>query len=209
MAREIDARGITWWRALLVFPLLLGPWILLKGAASAVWRGVQRAREDKQERRSDPRPPQPTGLGIFLLAFLLASGALSITFAAKGVADRVAATGLMLVTLATAFVSPALLSLDALAKLDGWWLSTKLPAYQLAFAHYFRRIVFVGLRLALTAFGVTLVLGGVDVALSPFLLPNAALFGLGWSLSVLSRPRWSRASYDSSSGCRARDRRSR
>ncbi|HJQ75527.1 MAG TPA: hypothetical protein VJ814_11600, partial [Gaiellaceae bacterium] len=125
MAKEIDARGIPWWRALLLFPLLLGPWILLKGAGTALWRAARQAREKRRERPSEPRPPQPTGLGLFVLALPLAGGVLSITFVAQGVADRVAATGLLLVTLATVFASPALLSLDALAKLDQWWLSTQ------------------------------------------------------------------------------------
>jgi hypothetical protein len=191
MAQQIDARGITWWRALLIFPFLLGPWILLKGAGTAMSRAAQRAREKGRERTNDRLPPQPTGLGIFVLAFLVAGGALSITFVAKGVADRVAATGLMLVTLATAFVSPALLSLDALAKLDDWWLSTELPAYQLAFAHYIRRIVRLGLRLALTALSVTFVLGAFEIVLSALPLPKVAhdavdsvLVLLAWSFGV-------------------------
>lgn len=175
MARQIDARGIPWWRALLVFPFFLGPRILLKGAGRALWTAAQRAREKWRERSSERRPPEPTGLGLFVLALLLVAGVLSITFAARGAADRVAATGLMLVTLATLFVSPALFSLDALAKLDKWWLSTELPAYQLAFVHHFRRIVRVGLRLALTAVGVIFVLGAVDIALSAFSLAYLAL----------------------------------
>jgi hypothetical protein len=190
MARKIDARGIPWWRALLVFPFLLGPWILLKGAVAALWRALRHAREKWRERPDERRPPEPTGLGLFVLAFLFAGGVLSITFAAEG-AHRVAATGLMLVTLATVFVSPALLSLDALARLDDWWLSTELPAYQLAFAHYGRRIVRLGLRLALTAVSVIFVLGAVDVVLSAFPLPKSARDGvdsalvlLAWSFSV-------------------------
>jgi hypothetical protein len=191
VARQIDARGIMWWRALLLFPFLLGPWILLKGAGTLLVRAAQRARETWRERPSNRRPPQPTGLGLFVLVLLFAGGVLSITFAAKGVADRVAATGLMLVALATAFVSPPLLSLDALAKLDGWWLSTELPAYQLAFADHIRRVVRVGLRLALTVLGATFVLGAVDVVLSALPLPKAAhesadsfLVVLAWSFSV-------------------------
>lgn len=191
MGRQIDARGIPWWRALLLFPLLLGPGILLKGAGTALWRAAQRTREKWQERPNDPRPPEPTGLGLFVLAFLFAGGVVSIALAAQGVADRVAATGLMLVTLATLFVSPALLSLDALAKLDDWWRSTELPTYQVAFAHYVRWIVRIGLRLALTALSVTFVLSAIDVVLNAFPLPQAAgdavdsaVAPLGWSFSI-------------------------
>src|SRR5205807_939973 len=101
MAREIDARGIPWWRALLGFPLLLGPRILLKGAGTALWRAAQRALEKRRERPSERRPPEPTGLGLFVLGFLFLGGVLSIALAAQGVGDRVAATGLMLVTLST------------------------------------------------------------------------------------------------------------
>jgi hypothetical protein len=159
MAREIDARGIPWWRALLLFPFLVGPGILLKGASRVLWRVAQRAPGKWRERPSGPRPPEPTGLGLFVLAVLFAGGVLSIIFAAHGVTDRVAATGLMLATLSTLFVSPALLSLDALAKLDKWWLSTELPAYQVAFAHHFRRVVRFVLMLTLTAVGVICLLG--------------------------------------------------
>src|SRR5690349_4402305 len=101
MERKIDARDIPWWRALLVFPFFLGPRILLKGAGAALWRVAKRAREKWRERPTGPRPPEPTGLGLFVLAFLFLGGALSIALAAQGVADRVAATGLMLVTLST------------------------------------------------------------------------------------------------------------
>jgi|GEM_PF-5295676 len=175
MAREIDARGIPWWRALLLFPFVLGPRILLEPAGAALWRAAQRGRERWRERPSERRPPEPTGLGLFLLAFLFLGGALSIALAAQGVADRVAATGLMLVTLSTLFISPALLSLDALAKLDEWWLSTELPVYQLAFAHHFRRIVQLVLRLALTAVGLIFVLGAVDIGISAGPLTYLAL----------------------------------
>jgi hypothetical protein len=184
VAQRIDARGIPWWRALLVFPFLLGPRILLHGAGTAVWKAARGAREKWRERPSDRPPPQPTGLGLFVLAFLFAAGVLSITFAAQGLADRVAATGVMLVTLSTLFVSPVLLSVDALAKLDEWWLSTELPAYQVAFAHHFRRIVRVGLRLALTAVGVIVVLGATEIALSGLPLPNVSLLALPFSISV-------------------------
>jgi hypothetical protein len=183
MAREIDARGIPWWRALLVFPFFLGPQILLKGAGAALRRAAQRARAKWRERPSERRPPEPTGLGLFVLAFLFLGGVLSIALAAQGVADRVAATGLMLVTLSALFFTPALLSVDALAKLDEWWLSTELPDYQLAFARHFGRIVRVGLRLALTAVGAILVLGAVDIALGAFPLVHLAL---PFSVSVLA-----------------------
>jgi hypothetical protein len=183
MGREIDARGIPWWRALLLFPLLLGPRILLGGAGTALWRAAQRTREKWRERPKERRPPEPTGLGLFVLALLLVGGVLSIALAAQGVADRVAATGLMLVTLATLFVSPALFSLDALAKLDEWWLSTELPDYQLAFAHHFRKIVRIGLRLSLTAVGVIFVLSAVDIALSGLSL---AYLALPFAVSVLA-----------------------
>jgi hypothetical protein len=191
MPRQIDARGITWWRALLVFPFLLGPWILFKGAGTGLRRSAKRAREKWRERPSASRPPQPTGLGLFVLVFLFAGGGLSIAFAANGVADRVTATGLLLVTLATVFISPALVSLDALAELDKWWLTTELPAHQLAFADYSRKLVRVGLRLALVAVSVALVLGAVDFVLIAFSVPKAphdadasALVVLAWSFSV-------------------------
>lgn len=97
----------------------------------------------------------------------------------------------MLVTLSTLFISPALLSLDALARLDEWWLSTELPDYQLAFAHHFRRIVQVGLRLALTAVGSICLLGVLYVVLSALPLPEVAhdvvdpaAVPLGWAFSV-------------------------
>ena len=106
-------------------------------------------------------------VGLFVLVGVFAAGGLSIAFAATGVADRVEATGLMLVTLATVFVTPALFSLDALAKLDEWWFSTELPAHQLAFAEYFRKIVRMALRLALIA-----------------LSDASALVVLVWSFSV-------------------------
>jgi hypothetical protein len=67
------------------------------------------------------------------------------------------------------------LSLDALAKLDEWWLATELPVYQVAFVHHFRRIVRVGLRLALTAVGAIFVLSAVDVALNAAPLVYLAL----------------------------------
>jgi hypothetical protein len=193
MAREIDARGITWWRALLLFPFLLGPWILLKGAGRALRRAAQDAYEKWRGRSTAPSPPQPTGLGLFVLVGLFAAGGLSVAFAATGVADRVEATGLLLVTLATVFVTPALLSLDTLAKLDEWWLSTELPAHQLAFTDYLRKIVRVWLRLALIVSSATFVLGlgAVSVVLIGSPVPKAAhdadasaFVLLAWSFSV-------------------------
>src|SRR5207249_3966493 len=76
--------------------------------------------------------------------------------------------------LATVCVSPGLLPLDVLARLDRWWLASELPTYQLAFAHHARRALAFLLRGALLVLAATFIVGAS---------------GHGWGRSVRRRRR--------------------
>jgi len=119
------------------------------------------------------------------LSWVLAGPVLAIWFVATGVADRVAASGLLLIALATVCVSPGLLPLDVLARLDRWWLASELPTYQLAFAHHARRALAFLLRGALLVLAATFIVGAFSIVVGLLRLPGGIQSVVDRSLTAL------------------------
>jgi hypothetical protein len=140
-AQEIaqQASDIGRTHALLYFPLVLIPRILIKGATAlgrqAYAHGERRLKERKRE-----RPPRPMSLGLSLLAAPFSLALFALWERNLSVRDRTNAVGLLFLTTGTFFVSPELLGLPLLRRLDEWWLESDLPAHQLAFTRHLRRL---------------------------------------------------------------------
>jgi hypothetical protein len=131
---------MPWWKALLVFPLLILPAEIGRALFQLSRLGLRAVVRRWRERDRAPTPPQPMGLVFATAALLTALGVVSIIDHAHGWRDRLTALGLMLITASTIAVSPELLGIDILQRLDRWWLNSPLPAHQLAFSFHLRRL---------------------------------------------------------------------
>ena len=184
-SEQITPKEIPWWRALLVFPLAIVPFLLLRALVHGTRLALRGGMAAWAGRPRDAGAPRPLGAAGLLLSWVLAGPVLAIWFVASGAADRVAASGLVLIALATVCVSPGLLSLDVLARLDRWWLASDLPSYQLAFAHHARRGLAFLLRGALFILAATFIVGALSIVVGLLPFPNGMEGVVDRSLSVL------------------------
>ena len=139
-SNQIDPKQIGWVRALLWFPLVRVPSVVAGTLIVALRTGFAYLRRRWRNRDRSPRPPQPLSVVFSSLALVVAFAVFAVIDHATNWRDRVEGMGLILISVATVTVSPELLGLDLLTRLDKWWQESDFPAHQIAFAYYARRI---------------------------------------------------------------------